>query len=79
MLRRQRYIGKQIAAEVGISPATVSRILRRLGLNRMYASRNARQKHQLPLNRLSRFWSAITLRFGARRKIEDPGLWFSLQ
>jgi transposase InsO family protein len=34
-LRRQRYIGKQIAAEVGISPATVSRILRRLGLNRM--------------------------------------------
>src|SRR5262245_10104478 len=34
-LRRQRYTGKQIAAEVGISPATVSRILRRLGLNRL--------------------------------------------
>jgi transposase InsO family protein len=34
-LRRQRYIGKQIAAELGISPATVSRILRRLGLNRL--------------------------------------------
>jgi transposase InsO family protein len=34
-LRRQRYTGKQIAAEVGVSPATVSRILRRLGLNRM--------------------------------------------
>lgn len=34
-LRRQRYVGKQIAAEVGISPATVSRILRRLGLNRL--------------------------------------------
>ena len=34
-LRRRRYIGKQIAAEVGISPATVSRILRRLRLNRM--------------------------------------------
>ena len=32
-LRRQRYTGKQIATEVGISPATVSRILRRLGLN----------------------------------------------
>ena len=31
--RRQRYTGKQIATEVGISPATVSRILRRLGLN----------------------------------------------
>lgn len=36
-LRRQRYIGKQIAAELGISPATVSRILRRLGLNRLSA------------------------------------------
>ena len=34
-LRRQRFTGKQIAAEVGISPATVSRILRRLGLNRI--------------------------------------------
>ena len=36
-LRRQRYTGKQIAAEVGVSPATVSRILRRLGLNRLSA------------------------------------------
>ena len=34
-LRRQRWTGKQIAAELGISPATVSRILRRLGLNRV--------------------------------------------
>src|SRR3954465_5781200 len=34
-LRRQRYTGQQIAAELGISPATVSRILRRLGLNRL--------------------------------------------
>ena len=34
-LRRQRHTGKQIAAEVGVSPATVSRVLRRLGLNRM--------------------------------------------
>ena len=34
-LRRQRNTGKQIAAELAISPATVSRILRRLGLNRM--------------------------------------------
>ena len=33
--RRQRHTGKQIAAELGISPATVSRILRRLGLNRI--------------------------------------------
>jgi transposase InsO family protein len=36
-LRRQRWIGKAIAAEVGVSPATVSRILRRLGLNRLAA------------------------------------------
>jgi transposase InsO family protein len=36
-LRRQRFTGKQIAAELGISPATVSRILRRLGLNRLKA------------------------------------------
>ena len=34
-LRRQRHTGKQVAAEVGISPATVSRVLRRLGLNRI--------------------------------------------
>jgi transposase len=34
-LRRQRHTAKQISAEVGVSPATVSRILRRLGLNRV--------------------------------------------
>jgi transposase InsO family protein len=34
-LRRQRHTGKQIAVEAGVSAATVSRILRRLGLNRM--------------------------------------------
>ena len=34
-LRRQRFTGQQIAAELAISPATVSRILRRLGLNRI--------------------------------------------
>ena len=36
-LRRQRHTGEQIAAEVGVSAATVSRILRRLGLNRLAA------------------------------------------
>jgi transposase InsO family protein len=36
-LRRQRFTGKQIAADVGVSPATVSRILKRLGLNRIQA------------------------------------------
>jgi transposase InsO family protein len=34
-LRRTRWTGKQIAKEVGVSPATVSRVLRRLGLNRL--------------------------------------------
>src|SRR5499427_1597757 len=36
-LRRQRYTGKEIGAELAISPATVSRILHRLGLNRLCA------------------------------------------
>jgi transposase InsO family protein len=36
-LRRQRCTGKQIAAQVGVSSATVSRILRRLGLNKLSA------------------------------------------
>jgi transposase InsO family protein len=37
VLRRQRYTGKQIAAQVAVSPATVSRTLRRLGLNKLSA------------------------------------------
>jgi transposase InsO family protein len=36
-LRRQRWTGALIAKEVGVSPATVSRVLRRLGLNRLKA------------------------------------------
>jgi transposase InsO family protein len=36
-LRRQRRTGQQIAAKVGVSPATVSRVLERLGLNRIAA------------------------------------------
>jgi transposase InsO family protein len=36
-MRRQRHTGKHIAAELGISPATVSRVLRRLGLNKLSA------------------------------------------
>ena len=34
-LRRQRFTGKQIAKEAGVSPATVSRVLRRLGISRI--------------------------------------------
>ena len=37
MLRRDRRTGQQIAAEVAVSAATVSRVLRRLGLNRLKA------------------------------------------
>ena len=33
--RRQRWTGDQIAQQVGVSPATVSRVLRRLGLSRL--------------------------------------------
>ena len=36
-LRRQRMPGKEIAAIVGVSPATVSRVLRRLELNKLSA------------------------------------------
>jgi len=36
-LRRQRMPGKEIAATVGVSPATVSRVLKRLGLNKLRA------------------------------------------
>jgi transposase InsO family protein len=34
-LRRQRWTGQHIAREVGVSPATVSRVLRRAGLSRL--------------------------------------------
>ena len=34
-LRRQRWTGAHIASETGVSPATVSRVLRRAGLSRL--------------------------------------------
>jgi transposase InsO family protein len=37
VLRRQRMTGKQIAGEVGVSAATVSRVLQRLGLSKLKA------------------------------------------
>jgi transposase InsO family protein len=36
-LRRQRWTGKQIAVQAGVSPATVSRVLRRSGLTKLSA------------------------------------------
>jgi transposase InsO family protein len=51
-LRRQRWIGAQIARETGVSKATVSRVLRRLGLNRLKALEPAepvrRYEHEHP-------------------------------
>jgi len=35
VLRRQRFTGQQVARETGVSPATVSRVLRRARLNRI--------------------------------------------
>jgi transposase InsO family protein len=46
MLRRARRTGKQIAAELAISPATVSRVLKRLGLNRIDALEPAAPVHR---------------------------------
>jgi transposase InsO family protein len=37
VLRRQRWTGTQIAAELGVSPASVSRVLQRCGLNKLRA------------------------------------------
>lgn len=34
-LRRERWTGRQIAGETGVSPATVSRVLKRIGLNKL--------------------------------------------
>jgi transposase InsO family protein len=51
-LRRQRRPGKEIAATVGVSPATVSRVLKRLGLNKLNALEPAepprRYERELP-------------------------------
>src|SRR6202051_3315665 len=53
-LRRPRVTGKQIAAQVGVSPATVSRILRRLGLNRLSAPEPAAPDAAMSANILAR-------------------------
>jgi transposase InsO family protein len=50
-LRRARHTGKQIAAELGISPATVSRILKRLGLSRIAALQPAAPVHRYERDR----------------------------
>jgi hypothetical protein len=51
-LRRQRWTCAQVAGETGVSNATVSRVLRRLGLNRLKALEPAepikRYEHEHP-------------------------------
>ena len=55
-LRRQRWTGRRIARTVGVSPATVSRLLRRAGLNRLRDLEPAppvrRYEHHAPGERL---------------------------
>ena len=56
-LRRQRRTGRQIALQVQVSPATVSRVLKRLGLNRLSALEPAApvlryERQKPPQNRL---------------------------
>ncbi len=60
-LRRQRWTGKQIAVEAGVSPATVSRVLRRLGLNKLSTLEPE------PVRRYEREHP--------RRRIEIGGIW----
>jgi transposase InsO family protein len=70
-LRRQRWTGKQIAAQVGVSPATVSRVLRRLGLNKLnalepaepvrrYERENPGELIHIDIKKLGRIGSGIT-------------------
>jgi transposase InsO family protein len=65
-LRRERRTGQQIAAETGVSPATVSRVLRRLGLNkrnalepvepvRRYERQNPGEMIHIDIKKLGRF------------------------
>jgi len=65
-LRRQRWTGKQIAAELGVSPASVSRVLKRRGLNKLralepaepvirYERKNPGELIHLDIKKLGRF------------------------
>jgi transposase InsO family protein len=65
-LRRQHFAAKQIAQETGVSPATISRVLRRLGLSRMrnlapaqpvrrYERKNPGELIHIDIKKLGRF------------------------
>jgi transposase InsO family protein len=53
-LRRQRHTGNEIAAEVGVSAATVSRVLKRLGLKRLGLNRLSALEPAEPVRRYER-------------------------
>lgn len=83
-LRRQRWTGRQIAATVGVSPATVSRILKRLGLNRMrdlepaepihrYERKNPGELVHIDIKKLGRFDRVGHRITGDRHKGESRG------
>jgi len=83
-LRRQRWTGKQIAVTAGVSPATVSRILRRLGLNRMrdlepaepirrYERQHPGELIHLDIKKLGRFDRVGHRITGDRQKGESRG------
>ena len=84
-LRRQRFTGLHIAQTTGLSRATVSRILRRLGLNRMRdlqpAVPSVRYEHPAPgdllhldIKQLGRF-SDVTVRPDGRRRGKHHSGW----
>ena len=82
-LRRQRWTGVRIAQATGLSRATISRILRRLGLNRLRDLEPAppiiRYEHASPgdllhldIKQLGRFYT-VGFRPDGRRRGRSPG------
>jgi hypothetical protein len=73
-LRRQRQTGQQIAAEVGVSAATVCRILKRLGLNRLAALEPAEpiRRYERALPRPPRASQTGSLHAGPQRHPIEP-------
>jgi len=83
-LRRRRFTGKQIAVDLRISPATVSRILKRLGLNRIGSLEPAVPVHRyererpgelihLDIKKLGRFARAGHRATGRRQGCRNVG------
>ena len=83
-LRRRRWTGKAIAAELGVSPATVSRVPRRLGLSRLrdlapaepvrrYERARPGELIHLDIKKLGRFEAVGHRITGDRRQGESRG------